>query len=517
MKSISFLLLLLNFTCFSQIPFIDLNYGVNGYSPKITNSTNNTAYSIILPDESIIMACSKYNVWDISFEKISPNGTLDTSFGTNGIALIDSNLSIRDYVYGLTLQNDGKIIAVGRADTTVSISTENYDVLLIRINSDGTRDNTFGVNGIVKTSFGTNLDIGRSVKVDSNGKIIVAGTTGNEGFENSFVARYNSDGSLDTSFASVGYVVVDYTTDDRLYDVLALNNSKIIVGGFTRASTNNLDFFLKKFNENGTPDNSFGLNGVVTTDFNLNSELILKLALKNNNKLIALGDNYNGSTCLAQYNIEDGSLDTSFSGDGKAVLGSVNEDYTGDLNNRGLVVLPNDDILISGFARSWQTQNFSNDVFIRKVTSNGNLDESFGVGLSGSVFFPTIGASEETVGLHTRSDGKAILTFCGTLGVNEYANSPRSIRLSNVFSNLSLGEEVTNKFIVYPNPCNDYLNINDYDLIKKAEVYTLEGKLIKSFQNNLDTIIFKEFNSGIYLLKLYSHIGEVFNLKLIKQ
>src|SRR5262250_1448506 len=152
-----------------------------------------------------------------------------------------------------------------------------FDFALARYNSNGTLDASFGTGGRVTTDFAVPNDQAESVAVQPDGRIVVAGAAGrftNRGFDFA-LARYNSNGTLDTSFGTSGKVTTDFAGADDVPSepsaVALQGDGKIVVVGRSRVGQTPdgdvYDFALARFNSNGTLDTSFGTSGKVTTDF----------------------------------------------------------------------------------------------------------------------------------------------------------------------------------------------------------------------------------------------------------
>ena len=163
------------------------------------------------------------------------NGSLDSSFGTNG--KLTTDFGDNDYVNSIALQADGKIVVAGYS---------NGDFVVTRYNSNGSLDSSFGTNGTLNTSFSSYRDYGNSIVLQADGKIVVAGQqqllvtapprppmpTGNFA-----VARYNSDGSLDTTFGTGGTLTTDLGgNDDSGYSVVLQADGKIVVAGVSNGN-----------------------------------------------------------------------------------------------------------------------------------------------------------------------------------------------------------------------------------------------------------------------------------------
>ena len=215
--------------------------------------------------------------------RYNSNGSLDTSFDSDG--KITTNLGSTDIAYSIALQDDGKILVAG-------VSSSNFAV--VRYDSNGSLDTSFGSAGKVITDIGTNTtDTAYSVSVQADGKIIVAGVSSS----NFAVVRYDSNGSLDTSFGSAGKVITNLGGTDTAYSVSVQANGKIIVAG---SSSNN--FALVRYNSNGTLDTDFNTTGIITTDIGTNTTDNAYALTQHNGTIIVAGVSAN-NFAVARYRV----------------------------------------------------------------------------------------------------------------------------------------------------------------------------------------------------------------------
>ncbi len=205
----------------------------------------------------------------------------------------------------VVVQSDGKILVAG-----VSLIGSNWNFAVARYNANGTLDTSFSEDGKVLTAFGNN-EGSITLALQADGKILVAGGgfTGGHSFNGFGLVRYNSDGTLDTSFSGDGCVVTDFTGDSAGQSVKVQTDGRILVGGFS-----NGDFGMVRYNVDGTLDTSFSGDGKVTTDFG-NDDGINGIVIQADGKIVAAG--YSGDPdpatvsdiVLARYNADD-TLDT---------------------------------------------------------------------------------------------------------------------------------------------------------------------------------------------------------------
>ncbi len=298
---------------------------ITDFSGGTTNDDG--IYSMLVqPDGKI--AVSGYSrqgsLRDFALARYNANGTLDNSFDTDG-KLVTSFSSNDDEARALLLQPDGKLVAAGYGFSST------FDFALARYNVDGSLDNSFDSDGKTTLDFGGSTDQGRAAVLEPGGKIVVTGNARIGGAQPDMaIARFNPDGSPDTTFDGDGKNTIDFfALSDVAQAIVRQSNGKFVVGGYATlpAGFPERDFGLARFNSNGTIDAGFGTSGKVTTKFaNLaDDDFIRGLALQANGKIVAAGGGMtqpNSSTrlALARYlgdavTISNRAFD--FEGDGK--------------------------------------------------------------------------------------------------------------------------------------------------------------------------------------------------------
>ena len=247
-----------------------------------------------------------------------PDGTLDGSFGSGGIVITRvAPGDNRDNVAtdGMTIDAAGRIVVVGVADMGAGAGRSNFAVA--RYNSDGTLDASFDVDGIVTTAIasGDNFDNAITVAIDENGKVLVGGILDSGGFVFDWgFARYNADGSIDTSFGAGGTLTANVgpgNTDDDLEEIVIQSTGKFLVGGSAAPTVAGVDsdFVVARYNPNGSLDGSFGNGGIVTTNTAAGngSDEIYAIALASDAKLVVSGEcdqtESGRDVCLARYKV----------------------------------------------------------------------------------------------------------------------------------------------------------------------------------------------------------------------
>jgi len=286
----------------------------------------------------------------------------------------------------------------------------------------GMLDTTFGTGGKVTTDFG-GIEFARAVALQPDGKIVTAGffyTPGPGGSNQNFaVARYNSNGSLDTSFDGDGKVTTDFLGfADRAEAVAIQSDGKIVVAG--QAFTNLMGepaFALARYNSDGSLDASFDGDGKVTTIFTNGSESsVLDLAIQPDGKLVAVGFASNqsggGGIALARFN-SDGSLDASFGTGGKVISSIGNGGGTAE----AVALQPDGKIVIGGDASS---VTFDTNFMVARLNSNGQFDTTFG-NFGVTLTDMSGGDDDSALDIALQADGKIIAVGYAVMQTGDFA------------------------------------------------------------------------------------------------
>lgn len=302
------------------------------------------------------------------------DGSIDSSFGTGGLITTSFPSAVASVAQALALQHDGKVVVVGyRFD-----SSSNGVFALARYNVDGSLDTSFGAGGLVTTGFGADLDLGQGVAVQaSDGKIVAAGVTDSTGNQTFALARYNTNGSLDTSFGTGGKVTTSFGAGDHIgYAVIIQTDGKIVVAGSATTGSPSLSFALARYNTDGSLDTSFGTGGKVTTSFGTDADEAYAVALQTDGKIIAAGrTDTNNDSCtdfaLVRYNT-NGSLDTGFGTGGLAKTDFEDPENPNTDQIQAIVVMDDDKIMAVGSVGGY--------IGMASYSSNGSPDTAFGTG-----------------------------------------------------------------------------------------------------------------------------------------
>lgn len=359
-------------------------FSLNGGVVKTQVGTSAGARSVAVQTDGRIVV-GGVSDYDVSVVRYNVDGSLDNSFSNDGV--VTTNIAGRtdstDWVNGMALQTDGKIVVAGYSVTS---GFPDYYLTMVRYTKDGNVDTSFNESGIVELYGGSKNFFGKCIVLQSDGKILIAGSANivdryTSGY-GTLIVRFNTDGSLDSSFGYNGICIDDST---RGASGIALQaDGKIIIVG---ANNNDLqsDLCIARYNINGTLDLSFSENGIASTIIGNNSSGN-SVQVQQDGKIVVAGSSSNSTTsldyALVRYN-SDGSLDLSFSEDGLLTtdFSSLQDEA------RSLVIQADGKILLTGetsYADNYSssepnvTLSTNTDFSLVRYESDGRLDVSFG-------------------------------------------------------------------------------------------------------------------------------------------
>lgn len=242
----------------------------------------------IQSDGKIVAAGQAYSgsdYYDIALARYNTDGSLDTAFGTGGIVITHTG---NEGLRAVALLSNGKIVAVG--------GNVDVEFALVRYNTDGSLDTAFGTNGIAAKSVSGDGGQAYGMALQSDGKMVVAGYANNGGGSNDFaLVRFNADGTVDTAFGTDGVAIATVGSNGSQAKAVALqSNGKIVAAGSVYDGSN-YDLALVRFNANGTLDTAFGSGGKVTTAVGAEDDNIAAMIIQSDGKIVAAGGTYNGA------------------------------------------------------------------------------------------------------------------------------------------------------------------------------------------------------------------------------
>ncbi len=386
---------------------LDTTFGTGGkVMTDLFGSEDDAGAMVIQPDGKFIVAGGSFasGVYGFSLARYNTDGGLDATFGTAGKAYVSVNKSGGANAIGL--QQDGKIVVAGLAPGSGPNDT---DFALLRFNQDGSLDTTFGAGGIVTTDFFGLWDNATGLAIQKDGRIVVAGIVDNTNSNASDfgLARYNPDGSLDPTFGVGGKVTTDFFGRSDDAEKLAIQaDGRLVVAGAVRIDASNQGYGVARYNLDGSLDTSFGAGGKVTTKFadGASSEADA-LAIQADGKIIAAGGTYLTPTSsdfgLVRYN-PDGSLDTSFGTGGK-----VTTDFFGKIDRVSSVFIQPDGKILASGGVMHTSKIASLDFGLARYNADGSLDLTFGDG--GKLVTDFLGDYDGAVSAAIQQDGNIIV------------------------------------------------------------------------------------------------------------
>lgn len=373
----------------------DQTFGTGGKTIVNLSNTGETINALVIQsDGKIVIAGNWSSAGDINFSvlRFNSDGTPDNSFDGDGVVNTPIGAAgVNDTAMAIALQNvngEERIVVAGNTGSA------NSDFAVVRYNSDGSLDTTFDTDGMVITSVRSNTDTAYGVAIQDGTKIVVAGMSrfdaGGGSFNDDFaVVRYNSDGSLDTTFDTDGKLTTNISAVDIGRDVVIQkfgNLSKIVVGGISMRPWPYHDFTLVRYNDNGAVDTTFGTNGRAFAGIGNYEDQIHALALQPDNKIIAAGhsrtgnNNTNEDFSLARFNA-DGTLDTSFGSCGKIVTAIASG--SGSDIAYGVALQQDGRVIAAGHTTVSMTPVWNDDFAITRYTPDGRAASPSSVDFDG--------------------------------------------------------------------------------------------------------------------------------------
>ncbi len=343
--------------------------------------------------------------YDFLVARYNADGSVDTSFGTGGRTVTDFNRSADEpSAVALQPQTSGpsKILVAGMVRNN---GNDNFG--LARYNANGTLDTTFGRKGKVETDLGSSGDWPSSMVVDSAGRIIVAGM--GPGSDAALV-RYTANGALDTTFGSGGKLVniIRLASGYHASSVALQGDGKIVLAGTTLDPATSWEFVLARFNTNGTADTTFGSGGVVITHPGYNDSFG-GAAIQGDGKIVVSGSEASGyfpsALYLLRYNT-DGTLDPGFGTGGIATIPSPGGPADGTFGPHGIgpVIQSDGEIIVSG--QFYDTTTQQENLAVVRVHPDSSMDVGFGNGGWATIQF----ASHDSVeAMALQPDGRVLL------------------------------------------------------------------------------------------------------------
>lgn len=302
----------------------DPTFGTGGAT--IISNINAAAYDgHVLPDGKILITALDFGADVIKLIRLLADGTPDPDFGTNGSVAVNLGLIITFIDRSIMIQPEGKIMVIGtHLDLNSSVPDNNF---VVRINSDGTLDTSYGTGGVVIVNQPSNtqdIDI-RGGSLQPDGKLVLVGSTGNSISELKwYLTRLKKDGGIDSTFGVSGAVIKDLGSEfaESAFDALVLSDGKIVAGGYAQKPPG-FHFTILRLHPDGATDNAFGLGGKAQLSMDCCYSSIFGLVQQPDGKLLACGygtDDLNYlKFAIARFK-PNGIVDQAFGDGGKVIV-----------------------------------------------------------------------------------------------------------------------------------------------------------------------------------------------------
>ncbi|MBS1793427.1 MAG: VCBS repeat-containing protein [Acidobacteria bacterium] len=387
----------------------------------VSNGSSSLGRGIAVQPDGKIVVVGQSN-FDFFVARLNPNGSLDTTFDGDGKVTTDFALGPDDAM-SVEILADGKILVSGSAN----LAATGQDFAIARYNPNGSLDTTFDGDGKATVDFGSlTIESAMNILIQSDGKYVLAGRTISAG-QDYAAARLNTNGSLDTSFDTDGKVIVSVTPNNDLMWAAALQqNEKIVIVGSATPGTNT-DFGVVRLNTNGSLDTNWDGDGIVTTDFAVNNDQAAGVAVQADGRVVVCGTTSTPTTssdfACVRY-LATGALNLN----GFGTNGKVSTNFNGTSSDSvsDVVLQADGRIVVLG-----QTdQNGTVDFALVRYTADGVLDPSFdGDGRVITDFAANSDLSSEGV---LQADGKLLVVGSANTGSSIVGVARYHLRTFNI-------------------------------------------------------------------------------------
>ena len=467
---------------FAQFGTLDTSFDSDGIVITPFTGFNSSIQSLLVqPDDKILAGgtISKGGINQFGLARYKSDGSLDESFGNLGKVITDyPELMIMS---SMALQSDGKIVVAGNLfNTGFTIS----HFVMVRYDTNGLLDTTFGNDGRVITNLSDKLDKITSLIIQNDGKIIASGTTSDDlNYSDFSIVRYNADGTLDISFGNNGITVTSIRTWDFGYAIALQDDNKIVVSGSTSNEFNpvfgpDYDFLVLKYDKYGVLDATFGNGGSVLIGTTEANEKALSVNILSNGKIVIAGEHHimKYSFMISQL-LPNGDLDTSFGNNG-VVLNELASQFI-----ESVAMQTDGKFLITEYNGTGGCCGA--EIKLIRFLADGTFDTTFGT--NGIVTTNFLNENNQANSIAIQDDGKIII---GGISGNQIhydyglARFNSELALSNPINQIG-----TNTFLAYPNPVNQNVNL-DINLRESqklsVDLFNSNGVKVANLLNNIE-------------------------------
>lgn len=490
---------------------LDLTFNGTGYHRLDFYGNTDVINDIAIQSDKKIVATGvaftpSWNI-DVKIIRLNENGTLDATFGTGGIVnYTPADLSYYEaHAMAVVIQTDGKILVAGGVLNSSAI----FEVLLIRLNTDGSFDNTFGTNGVSVTSIVGGNDMAQDVIVDEAGKILIAGTADNTEFNVApMLARFNNDGSIDNTFAAGGSMLMPVVAMDNEFTSICLqDDGKILASGHYSTTDWRYRTLLARYNADGSIDPSFADNGVSIIDVNGIDDEFFGMEINSQGEIIAGGfSNHSNSSfdmLLMKFDT-NGNPVTDFGTNGIVEFHHSAYNVIYDLK-----IQPDDKIVVTGSIGEFAPGD--NDWALLRFKDDGSIDNEFGT--DGLVLTQFFGEQDEAQSLAISGNEHI---YVGGKTLNS-ASGIRDFTVARYTNDMDVANKpIENSALTISTMSNGLFHLKSDVNASELIVYNLGGSKLGTFsvKDSECTVDLRNQPAGIYMFRLINYNRTIASGKL---
>ncbi len=451
-------------------------------------------------------------------------GALVTSFGIGGTVTDTFQQGFNNNIGKIKEQADGKLVVVG---STYDAPSSNIVPVVARFNADGSRDATFGINGVVQ--FANNLN---DLVIQPDGKILLCGEYYGGSYNAYLIIRLKTNGTPDSTFGTNGITTVRFSSSwhDAANAIGLQSDGKIIVAGGSRPSGYLAS--VARLNTNGSVDSSFGpsANGRATLFVTGVNDAFKDLSIGSDNSIVLSGNTLltttapaDGECFIAKYTA-NGLTDNTFNGSGLLELNSS----SGIDAATGLALQPNNKIVVGGYTEPVAGSS-SYNFFLFRFNATGSLDTSFGSsGFITSDFATGSAASNDQAwDLCLENDGRIAMCGASTMSGHQYTTVAKYLHGRPVLTVSDVARQLSN-INLYPNPVttDETLNfslenataiaVSLTDMQGRQVAILAESSMYTPGNHSIKLAIPDMLQSGNYVINLISAGQLMANIKITK-
>ncbi|MEP6684335.1 MAG: T9SS type A sorting domain-containing protein [Parafilimonas sp.] len=453
---------------FSQTGNLDSSFGKNGQ--VITDVSAQPDYlnsGALQPDGKIIAVGSSGYPLRNTLVRYKTNGHLDFSFGVNGISTFQIDAKSSE-ITAVALQQDGKIVATG-----YSGNTNHQSLSVLRFANNGSIDSSFGKKGVALIDVPKNNLVGTSIAVQPDGKIVVAGSLSRGSSSDPkigiVIARFKSNGQPDSSFNNNGTKFLKPGLGCNAADITLLTDGKILVAGYSYKSYYDsiISFIVIKLTSDGQPDVSFGEKGIANARFHGQLfSIVNAIAVQKNGKIIVGGgleDSYAAPTdfAIVQFT-KNGTIDSSFGVNGvtRTILGG--NDFVNSLviQTDGKIIAAGESQVLGGGTRP---AYFA----LVRYNANGKPDSTFGNNGKLTTSFENFSNRQYSYAKKVLLQPDEKIIALGDADIKQFNKSvfalARYLNEAGAKKSDAQNISIVNKIKISPNPANNFLQISGLD------------------------------------------------------